>query len=108
MLPIFVFTDAFYDFAIGTLPSTVTNLTILNCLGESWGLLHRDKSFVFVDDHNTQRGEGFQGHKILSYHESNEYKVSKVGNAIQTILLIHVCSRLLLFFNEVSLLHVDN
>lgn len=43
---------------------------------EGWGMLHRDNSVVFIDNHDNQRGHGAGGDMILTFRVSRWYKVS--------------------------------
>ncbi|ROT77239.1 alpha-amylase [Penaeus vannamei] len=43
---------------------------------EGWGMLHRDNSVVFIDNHDNQRGHGAGGDMILTFRVSRWYKMA--------------------------------
>ncbi|CAH2311638.1 pancreatic alpha-amylase-like [Pelobates cultripes] len=43
--------------------------------GESWGFMPNDKSLVFIDNHDNQRGHGGGGASILTFFDSRLYKM---------------------------------
>jgi len=48
-------------------------LQYLESFGESWGLMPNDNSVVFIDNHDTQRGEA-----LLTYKNGNVYELANV------------------------------
>ncbi|XP_022909394.1 alpha-amylase A-like [Onthophagus taurus] len=51
-------------------------LTYLNNWGTGWGFLPSDVAFIFVDNHDNQRGHGAGGADILTYKDSKQYKMA--------------------------------
>lgn len=45
-------------------------------IGESWGMLPSSQAFVFVDNHDNQRGHGAGGEEILSFWDTRRYKMA--------------------------------
>nr|AIZ77504.1 alpha-amylase [Platynereis dumerilii] len=48
----------------------------LRTFGSSWGMMADGSAFVFVDNHDNQRGHGAGGDIILTYQESRIYKMA--------------------------------
>lgn len=44
--------------------------------GTDWGFMPSDRSLVFVDNHDNQRGHGAGGADILNYKTSKQYKMA--------------------------------
>ncbi|XP_061389344.1 alpha-amylase 1-like [Musca vetustissima] len=44
--------------------------------GTAWGFMPSDRSLVFVDNHDNQRGHGAGGADILNYKTSKQYKMA--------------------------------
>ncbi|KAF2888858.1 hypothetical protein ILUMI_17315, partial [Ignelater luminosus] len=51
-------------------------LSHLHNWGEGWGFLNGLDSFVFVDNHDNQRGHGAGGENILMYKQAKQYKMA--------------------------------
>ncbi|XP_054738198.1 alpha-amylase A-like [Anastrepha obliqua] len=44
--------------------------------GPQWGFLNSDRAFIFVDNHDNQRGHGAGGADILNYKTAKQYKMA--------------------------------
>lgn len=44
--------------------------------GEEWGFLESSRAFVFIDNHDNQRGNGAGGGDILTYKNAKQYKMA--------------------------------
>lgn len=53
------------------------NLSQLETLGESWGLMPADKAVVFIDNHDKQRGHGGGG-TYLTHKQADLYSLANV------------------------------
>lgn len=42
-----------------------------------WGMISSEEAFVFVDNHDTQRGHGSGGSNIITYKRPREYKMAQ-------------------------------
>lgn len=51
-------------------------LAYLKNWGEGWGFLNGFDSFVFIDNHDNQRGHGAGGENILTYKQAKQYKMA--------------------------------
>ncbi|XP_034479782.1 alpha-amylase 1 [Drosophila innubila] len=51
-------------------------LRYLNNWGTSWGFAASDRSLVFVDNHDNQRGHGAGGADVLTYKVPKQYKMA--------------------------------
>lgn len=58
-------------------------LKYLSNFGEGWGMMDRANAFVFVDNHDNQRGHGAGGDMILTFRVDRWYKM---GNAFMLAL----------------------
>lgn len=68
--------------------------------GESWGLLKTEKALVFIDNHDTQRGNGYGGTEILTHKEPRRYKVS------QYTVVVHSKYNFVYFFFNVIMFFI--
>lgn len=48
----------------------------MNPLGEGWEMYPDGNAFVFIDNHDNQRGHGAGGENILTYRVSRLYKMA--------------------------------
>lgn len=69
-------TEFKYSSEIGRVFRGNDKLTYLNNWGTAWGFLDSDDAFVFVDNHDNQRGHGAGGNSILTYKEPKQYKMA--------------------------------
>ncbi|KAK9688400.1 Alpha amylase, catalytic domain [Popillia japonica] len=51
-------------------------LVWLDSWGTGWGFMDSNYAFVFVDNHDNQRGHGAGGDSILTYKQSKQYKMA--------------------------------
>ena len=74
----YTYIDRVTDFKYGTSLAANFNGQIKNLktLGESWGLLPSDKSFIFVVNHDRERGHGGGG--MLTFMNGGRYELANV------------------------------
>ena len=46
-------------------------------VGEGWAFLSDGNAFVFVDNHDNQRGHGIGGPSLLTFRDSKLYKMAQ-------------------------------
>ncbi|KAI4459929.1 alpha-amylase [Holotrichia oblita] len=72
-----VVTEFKYSAEIGRVFKRKDKLRWLNNWGPDWGFLPNSQdAFVFVDNHDNQRGHGAGGRNILTYKQPREYKMA--------------------------------
>ncbi|XP_025831914.1 alpha-amylase 1-like [Agrilus planipennis] len=69
-------TEFKYSAEIGRVFRGKDKLTYLKNWGEEWGLVPGLNAFVFVDNHDNQRGHGAGGENILTYKTAKQYKMA--------------------------------
>lgn len=69
-------TEFRYSNGIGKTFNKVSQLKWLSNIGSGWGLLSTKKAFVFIDNHDNQRGHGAGGGNILTYKKPKQYKMA--------------------------------
>lgn len=70
-------TEFKFSAQIGSVFRGYNKLTYLENWGEGWGFLPSGSAFVFVDNHDNQRGHGAGGDSILTYKVSKQYKMAQ-------------------------------
>jgi len=69
-------TEFKFSSAIGRVFRGNDQLTYLENWGTGWGFVDDGNAFVFVDNHDNQRGHGAGGDSILTYKQSKQYKMA--------------------------------
>lgn len=69
-------TDFKYGYEISRAFRKHNLLKWYSTFGESWALLESNKSLVFIDNHDSQRGGGYGGTEILTHKEPRLYKMA--------------------------------
>lgn len=61
---------------IGKLLRGRNNLTFVDSWGTGWGFLPSDRSVVFVENHDSERGQGAGGSDVLTYKDGKLYRMA--------------------------------
>ncbi|KAI4459920.1 alpha-amylase [Holotrichia oblita] len=69
-------TEFKYSAEIGRVFHGYDQLTWLSNWGEGWGFMASEYAFIFVDNHDNQRGHGAGGSNILTYKNAKQYKMA--------------------------------
>lgn len=69
-------TDFKYGFEVSRAFRRHNLLKWYSSFNESWGLLESKKALVFIDNHDSQRGDGFGAEEILTHKEPRLYKMA--------------------------------
>lgn len=52
------------------------NLTFMDSWGPSWGFMPSNRAVVFVENHDSERGQGAGGSDVLTYKDAKLYKMA--------------------------------
>lgn len=69
-------TEFSYGAELGRVFKGKDELQHLKNFGEGWGLFESKKAFVFIDNHDNQRGHGAKSEDILTHKEPKRYKMA--------------------------------
>lgn len=69
-------TEFQFSARIGSVFRGQDKLSYLENWGEQWGFIESGSAFVFVDNHDNQRGHGAGGSSILTYKVPKQYKMA--------------------------------